>query len=405
MGNHRKQKHRIFIAAILMALLIFPIHSYAVEQNMVQNSEGNVILAGDSYSLFIKNDGSLWACGVNNCGQLCNGTWEDSVTPVKVMDNVRSVDGAGLYYPYNASGGYSLIVKSDGTLWICGDAGYTGTGRQVVGMEKPEKVLDNVRSASAGSSTRLAVKEDGSLWAWGLNSSGQVGDGTCDPKPLPVKVTDGVKEASIKEEQSYILKEDGSLWACGAYVTKESGYLVSRVRTAPAKIMDDVKKVIAGNYYCYVIKNDNSLWVWGDNYYGDLGDGTKETIIEPKKIMDNVRTVSAGHIYNLALKEDGSVWSWGQNIGWGTKVYGRLGDGTSEDRLTPVKIMDGAAAISAGAYHCLAVKNDGSLWAWGNNIHGEFGNGIISDGSSTPVKVMDGIKVPAYEVQADVQNK
>jgi hypothetical protein len=152
------------------------------------------------------------------------------------------------------------------------------------------KIMDGVVSVSAGYYYTLAIKEDGSLWAWGYNFYGQLGDGKTYNRSLE-----------------------------------------------PVKIMDNVVSISAGHEYSMAIKEDGSLWTWGKNINGQLGDGTTESKSSPVKIMDQVIRISAGEDHSKAIKQDSSLWAWGYN------GYGQLGDGTTEDQLLPIKIMDQVA--------------------------------------------------------------
>jgi len=139
----------------------------------------------------------------------------------------------------------------------------------------------------------------------------------------------------------------------------------------------------------YAIKTDGTLWGWG---CVPLGDGTEFYSNVPVKIMDDVRTVSAGQGFSMAIKTDGSLWTWGKNSNeyvWGFRG-GFLGDGTIEDRLLPVKIMEDVAYVSAGAFNCMAIKTDGTLYVWGENVDGTIGDGTMMD-RHCPVEIMSDV--------------
>ena len=131
--------------------------------------------------------------------------------------------------------------------------------------------------------------------------------------------------------------------------------------------------ISASTSHTIATKNDGSLWAWGYNSNGQLGDGTTTNKTTPVKIMDNVVSTSAGPFHSLAIKNDGSLWAWGYNL------FGQLGDRTHTNKTKPVKIMDNVVSTSAGGYHSLAIKNDGSLWAWGDNSDGQLGVGDTKD--------------------------
>jgi len=161
--------------------------------------------------------------------------------------------------------------------------------------------------------------------------------------------------------------------------------------------MEDVVAVSVGQDHTMAIKADGSLWAWGWNGQGQLGDGTTENRYTPVRIMEDVAMVSAGRDHTAAIKTDGSLWVWGLND------RGQLGDGTTTRRLEPVHIMDDVAAVAASgitgafAHHTLAVKTDGSLWAWGANTNGQLGDGTTEDRHS-PVHIMDNVMLPGGAV-------
>lgn len=168
--------------------------------------------------------------------------------------------------------------------------------------------------------------------------------------------------------------------------------------TLPAGARDmgkvgEYQTISAGDQgYTAAIKEDGSLWTWGDNRCGQLGDGTIENKYTPIKIMDNVVAASAGCDHTAVIKEDGSLWIWGWN------EDGQLGDGTTENKTTPVKIMDNVAAVSMGFSHTAAIKEDGSLWTWGENIFGQLGDGTTYLSNPIPTKVMEGVRLPGGNV-------
>jgi alpha-tubulin suppressor-like RCC1 family protein len=259
-------------------------------------------------------------------------------------------------------------------------------------------------SISAGYGHSLAIKTDGSLWAWGLNEDGQLGDGTGGPdmeQITPVKIMDNISAVSAGALHTMAVKKDGTLWGWGNNQHGQIGDGTTENRLSPVKIMDNVIAVAGGGNYTLAIKSDHSLWAWGWNKNGQLGDGTTEDRLSPVKIMDSVTAIAAGKEYllgnghSMAIKTDGTLWTWGYNH------YGQIGDGTTENRHLPVKIMDSVAAVAAGGCsmegHSMALKTDGSLWTWGLNFSGQLGNGTRTEfkANPEPIKIMDSVKMIA----------
>lgn len=314
-----------------------------------------------------------------------------------------------------ANTGGCYVVDEDGVLW-------EWNLNEFVDRGQPERVAENVASVYYGG---LAIlKKDGSLWG----RYSLTGLGTDDEERYNeyVKLMDGVSSVSLYEDVAAILKTDGSLWMCGSNLTMQIGnggagdrhlhftnwygkIFDYNVQTTPIKIMDNVTCVSVGYNHTAAVTADGSLWMWGQNDKGQLGfSGGNTTVKEsysdlefyydaqsvPRKVMDGVVAVSAGWENTAAVKADGSLWTWGNN------VYGQLGNGTKENSFTPVKVLEDVASVSLSSGYTMAIKTDGSLWGWGDNSSGQLGNGgkanAIPDGyasdlpnfiQTVPVKV------------------
>ncbi len=461
------------------------------------------IVSGDYFSLALKSDGTVWAWGLNSSGQLGDGTTISRSTPVQV----KGVGGAGfLTGVLTLSAGYrhALALKSDGTVWAWGDNQYGQLGDgSATGSSAPVQVkgmggigfLTGITSLSGGFGHSLALRNDGTVWAWGLNSSGQLGDGSTTNRSTPVQVTGsggsgvltGITTISGGSDHSLALKNDNTVWSWGSSQYGQLGNGSATSSSVPvqvkgvggAGVLTGVSSVSAGNKASLALKSDGSTaWSWGYNISGQLGDGTVinrsvpvqvvgaggagsfnsysipvlasinplmgapgDTItltgtgfsssasgntvtfaisggttsgyvtnatsttltvmVPPNTITGNVTVtvnsnisnsvnftfqrkpkVVSGSNYTVSLKDDGTVWAWGDNL------YGQLGDGTIINRSSPVQVsgLSGVVSVSSSTNHTVALKSDGTVWAWGYNISGQLGDGSTTS-SSTPVQV------------------
>ena len=299
------------------------------------------VSASISHSIALMSDNTLWAWGSNYDYQLGDGTSTRRLKPIKVMEDVIQTCAGDVF---------TCAIKSDGSLWkwgnkvktqqkIIDNATFVASANQVVKKDGTlynhvtnEAILDNVVEYAVDSHY-LAVKKDGSLWVWGQNKYGQLGDGTTTDKSTPFKIMDNVSQVAVGWRHSLAVKTDGSLWAWGENRIGQLGDGTTTDRLKPIKIMDNVIYVEANRFSSFVIKTDSSLWAWGSNTDGLLGDGTTTKRLRPVKIMDDVVKVATGWTHTLAIKADGSLWAWGGNDG------GELGDGTTKDKTKPVCII------------------------------------------------------------------
>ena len=284
---------------------------------------------------------------------------------------------------------HNLAVKSDGTLWAWGtnDYGQLGDGTTGVDRSPPVRVsgLTGVVGVAVSGSSSLAVKSDGTLWAWGFNGNGQLGDGTTTDRLTPKQVPNLTGVVAVAAGDSYVLavKSDGTLWTWGKNDYGQLGDGTKTDRLTPKQVLTGVVAVAAGHKHSLAVKSDGTLWAWGENYWAQLGDGTTTPRLEPNQVpnMKGFVAVAASNHNSLALKSDGTLWGWGRN------TDGQLGDTTTYPYFrrtpVPVNLPGGVVAMDAGGGYILAVKSDGTLWTWGNNERGQLGDGTRT-ARSTP---------------------
>ncbi|MCL2707010.1 MAG: hypothetical protein FWE97_02455, partial [Dehalococcoidia bacterium] len=285
------------------------------------------IVSGDSHTIALMNDESVWAWGLNTNGQLGNGTTISSNTPVQVsgLTNVTAIA---------AGGTHNLAIRTDGTVRAWGNNlnGQLGDGTTTQ-RATPVQVsgLTNVTAIAAGSNHSLATKSDGTVFAWGLNSSGQLGNGTTADSNTPVQV---------------------------------SG-------------LTSVTAVAAGSAHSLARRSNGAVWAWGLNGNGQLGDGTTTSSNAPVQVsgLTNVTAVAAGDSHSFSVKSDGTAYAWGLNSS------GQLGDETITERYIPVQAsgLTGVTMIAAGGAHSLALKaySFSSVLACGSDEHGQLGLGRL----------------------------
>ncbi|MGA3284872.1 MAG: hypothetical protein ABSD57_10505 [Verrucomicrobiota bacterium] len=273
------------------------------------------IAAGGDFSLFLKSDGSLWAMGDDRYGQLGDGTYSIGfLTQTNVPEEIVASNATAIA----VGDWHSLFLKSDGSLWAMGDDEYGQLGDstnhifQPYGTNRPEQIVaSGVTTIVGGSGHSLFLKSDGSLWAMGWNVDGQLGDGTRNDTNRPEEiVASGVTAIAAGELHSLFLKSDGSLWAMGANYDGQLGDGTYNNTNQPEKIVSSgVTAIAAGPNDSLFLKSDGSLWVMGSNQYGVLGDGTYNNTNRPEQIVAG----PPGYGYNrvsIQLLAGGDVCSY-----------------------------------------------------------------------------------------------
>ena len=348
------------------------------------------ISRGFNHTMMIKSDGSLWGFGNNYVGQLGDGTTNHTFNggAIRVLDDASYV---------SAGNAYTMAIRSDGSLWAWGNNGYGQLGDGTTTQRlNPIMIMDNVVSVSTSSSCHggqshtMAIRSDGSLWAWGSNDHGQLGDGTTVSRLSPVRVMDNVVHVSVGERYTLAVRSDGSLWSWGNNHSGQLGRgyadpfydwrllhptnewimfgILPSANPHPIKILESVVSVSAGPNHAMAIRSDGSLWGWGAS--GRVGDNTTHNRYSPVRVMDGIVSVSTAGVYTMALDAEGNLWMWGTHTVTNSQ-------GVQERVPTAPRMrMDNVAAFSAGAQQLWLVRNDDSIWVLlvsGTNID-EFVN-------------------------------
>ncbi len=344
-----------------------------------------MISAGNNHSLALKANGAVWAWGANGNGQLGDGSTMDRSNAVQTVGVTRAIGIAG-------GGGQSLAVWRDGTIRAWGLNSYGQLGDGTAGTNRTTSVstlnLSHTIVVSAGGNAynyhSLALMGDGTVWGCGYNASGELGDGTTTFRrltPVQAIVISNVTMLAAGGFHSAALKRDGTVWTWGYDVSGQLGDGTNVTRSIPAPVLSNMLAVAASTYNTLALKNDGTVWGCGYNGNGQLGaTGYGSNLSTPIQIagMSNVTAIAMGGSHALALKNDGTVWAWGNN------GSGQLGDGTISSKLTPVRVagLSNVVAIAAGNSHSLALRNDGTIWAWGCNANGQLGDGTLLNRSN-----------------------
>lgn len=332
----------------------------------------------------------LYTWGNNSQGQLGDNSTAAKSSPVQIGSAQAWTDLA------TAQTG-SALIRSDGTLWTFGYNGYGALGQNdTANKSSPVQVgsLTNWKSVAASSYTFYATKFDGTLWAWGYNGQGQLGTGDTASKSSPVQIGSDTAWDTVGggRYSGFAVKTDGTLWAWGYNSQGQLGQGNTENKSSPVQVgsFTDWKLVVGATYTTFGIKTNGNLYGWGSNGLGQLGDGSNPNgtpRTSPILIGTSTwSTVSGGDYTSYGIKTDGTLWAWGDT------EYGELGNGQgglNKVKSNPVQIGTSTwKSVGGGINHAVAVRSDGTLWAWGR---GSGGGGVLglndSESRSSPTQV------------------
>lgn len=401
----------IFVLCMFLPLyILFGSENYEVVDDIVAAT--SVVTPMVGRSMVLKDDGTIWGWGPNLYGRLGDGgalwvfgnapdgspaiVYQGDLTNDSTRRPYRSTPGQVLNInnvTAIATGGYhTLALRGDGTLWAWGSnrSGEQGNIDSVSRSTPVQVDLSNVIAISAGVHSSVALRGDGTVWTWGFvygppDTSGWGWSNA--PTLVQMQGLNSVVAVAAGGGHFIALKDDGTVWTWGANMRGELGDGTTINRIVPVRVqnLSNVIAIDAGSSTSLALRSDGTVWAWGWDGIGNVEDTSATTRTAPVQVqnLSNIAAISGRGSHSLALKDDGTVWAWGVNR------RGELGDGTTINRVAPVRVQNisGVTAIAANWSYSIALKEDGTVWAWGRNDWAELGDGTRID-QLTPVQVL-----------------
>jgi alpha-tubulin suppressor-like RCC1 family protein len=348
------------------------------------------IQLGTYHVVGIRANNTIWGWGSSTRGQVGSAI-NANPSPLEISN---LTDWSKIY-----AGGYNtFIIKSNGTLFGTGtsDFGQLGTGSS----NAINATLQQIGSATnwfkiaPSDEMTIALKTNGTIWGWGQTDNYELGNNLCCANQLtPIQIgTDSnwVDIETSKSGSGFAIKGNGSLWGWGFNAIGNLGVGSSTAAVnVPTQIgiATNWVKINAGGSHILALKTDQTLWSWGGGVYGQTGDGLAPMLYRniPRQIgSDPWREITAGYDVSFGIKTNGTLWGWGLNDA------GQLGLGNSSSQVFPAQIgtaNDWAKIMTDGFYTVMAIKNDGSVYMWGSNQTGVYGNGTLDNNFTVPTLI------------------
>jgi alpha-tubulin suppressor-like RCC1 family protein len=370
-------------------------------QPVVEASCGAYVVAGDTHSCARGTSGALWCWGDNRYGQLGTGDTLARTRPAAVdlagheVSKIYVAAGYGELSSDRAA--YSCALTTLGELLCWGDDRF---GQLGLGDTSPRSVptllesLPAIERVAAGAGHTCAQTSSGALLCWGNNQYGQLGNGTTDSSDAPVDVeglSSGVDGLSAAGYHTCAKKTDHSARCWGSNSSGQLGIAGMAQAASPQTVEalgNDVARIAVGGEHTCAIRLSGAVRCFGDNRFAQLGVGDTSEHGGPVDVSlpSGATQLYLGRAHSCALLTDASLWCWGINR------FGELGTGDSSASMVPQRVGigvldDGVSAASAGGGHSCAVRVDGAVFCWGNNLNGQLGVEGVS-GSNAPEQVM-----------------
>jgi alpha-tubulin suppressor-like RCC1 family protein len=331
-------------------------------------------IAGGYHHTCALSAGALWCWGAGTAGQLGVGETASHPTPALVAKSGWEGPTPG------GQGDYSCAIKTDGSLWCWGanDRGQLGQGTTVSGYLLPTGVgTDQWLVAARGQEHTCGVRSDQTLWCWGRNDEGELGMGDLLTRTVPTRVAAGTTWKAISPGDGHTcgIQTDGTLWCWGRNSQGQLGLGPSAVKqhVLPIKVGSDTWAELAcGQHYTCAVRTDGTLWCWGENSSKQLGLGDNAQRDEPTQVGSATGwvRVATSWFHTCGIQQDGRLWCWGRN------VEGQLGTGDTTTRDTPELLSGtGWAGVAVCKFSTCAIRTDGSVWCTGENSSGQLGLG------------------------------